>query len=89
MISILVRFISGHNFLKRHNKLVDPQTGSAICRFCAEEDETGDHIINRCPKFAKLRYELLGLPETDPEDWRHQDLVNFLKRKEVQALEQE
>ena len=45
-LSKYVRFITGHNFLNRHNLLVNPALDtSKLCRNCGEEEETGDHII--------------------------------------------
>ena len=83
-----VRFLTGHNFLNRHNKLLNPNLNiSKLCRNCGEEEETSDHIINRCPQYGLHRYGLHGKTETNPEDWMMTDLVRFLSKPEVIALE--
>ena len=87
-LSMAVRFLTGHNFLNRHNKLLNPNLNiSKLCRNCGEEEETSDHIINRCPQYGLHRYGLHGKTESNPEDWMMTDLVRFLSKPEVIALE--
>jgi hypothetical protein len=35
---------------------------------CGLEDETGKHVICKCPKFAQLRHGLLGDYEVTPPE---------------------
>ena len=32
--SVVVRWITGHNFLKRHNAIIEPEPHDPKCRFC-------------------------------------------------------
>ena len=87
-ISALVRFSTGHNFLLRHNNLIDPlKYPSKLCSNCGEEEETGDHIINRCPKFYMKRLTLTGKGDTSPMDWSIKDLTKFLTDPAVLKME--
>ena len=55
------RWISGHNFLGRHNHLLNPEKyPDPICRACGEEEETSSHLILECPVLSEMRFKILG-----------------------------
>ena len=55
------RWISGHNFLGRHNHLLNPEKyPDPICRACGEEEETSSHLILECPVLSEKRFKILG-----------------------------
>jgi hypothetical protein len=64
------RWISGHNFLKRHRSLLEPLIyPDNVCRACLEDEETSSHLILQCPAFGQARNRIFGqflLPE-EPE----------------------
>ena len=53
----LVRAITGHNFLGKHQNIID-HTISKVCRFCNEDTETFHHFITECPSLRQLRLEI-------------------------------
>jgi ribonuclease HI len=63
----IFRWISGHNFLKRHRSLLEPLIyPDSTCRACLEEEETSSHLIMQCPAFGQARHGIFGqhlLPE--------------------------
>jgi len=58
-ISWLVQIFTGHNFLNRHDALVDPEK-DPTCRLCEEEEETSFHLVAECPALAWLRMQVFG-----------------------------
>ena len=59
MLSNMVQIITGHNYLKRHESLVNDNDDS-ICRLCLEEEETSFHIYAECPALGWARLRVLG-----------------------------
>ena len=53
----LVRAITGHNFLGKHQNIID-HTISKVCRFCNEEVETFYHFITDCPSLRLIRSDI-------------------------------
>jgi ribonuclease HI len=88
--SLLVRWITGHNFLKRHNMIVnDPNTFDVWCRLCELEPETSSHIITTCPSLWMHRWVTLGWPYLDPvfPEWSPGNLIKFIKLPLISSLE--
>ena len=62
----LIRFLTGHAFLRRHNAIVfhglNPPPGDVSCRLCEDKysDETPHHLITECDRFCLWRAETLG-----------------------------
>jgi hypothetical protein len=55
----MLRFLTGHNFLNRHQSLVDGTT-SPLCRLCEEDEETSYHLTAECPVLQTQRKEVFG-----------------------------
>ena len=55
-----IRIISGHNSLFYFRSRIDPEI-KPTCRFCLEDHETFDHLVNHCPRFNSYRREYLSL----------------------------
>ena len=95
-LGLLVRFLTGHAFLRRQNFIVnrgrypsDNDSENVVCRLCEEEEETPHHIITRCPALANDRLMTFGtafLPEK-PE-WTIRQLEALL-RDDIAALEED
>ena len=85
----MIRWITGHNFLRRHQGLVDEEA-ALLCHICQEDEETSSHIIMECPGLSHLRQDYLGQPlhstELD-EKWKVFDLNNFLNHPLILILE--
>ena len=92
----LVRFLTGHAFLRRQNAIVstglDPPPGDVSCRMCEDrvEDETPHHIITECDRLCLWRTETFGNFVLDEyPQWDPRDLSKFLSRKDIILLESE
>jgi len=81
-IGLLMRWITGHNFLRYHRSLLD-KTGltSPMCRFCHTEPESAYHIILHCPAFNDERRLILNIqhPNHDPTTIPISALLQFIK----------
>ena len=96
----LVRFVTGHCFLRRHNAIIasginppprDEQIFPQLCRLCGEEDETAIHIIAECNAFCEWRYSTLDEPLLDlfNPGWTVCGLAKFLTNRDIILLEAE
>ena len=95
-VSAIVRFLSGHTFLNRHNvvikyKLRGPDADhheEASCRLCEEEEETPSHFATSCPMLSQQRLAYLCSFEFDsPPPWSRA-LIDFLNLPEIRQLEE-
>ena len=55
----LIELITGHNNLNYLQSKIYPQDVSEMCRFCEEEEETFEHLLNECPCFLLDRRDIL------------------------------
>ena len=90
----LVRYITGHAFLRQHNAIVfhnlNPPPGDNSCRMCEDSfhDETPHHLITECDRLCMWRNETLGGYVLDDfPNWDPRDLTKFLCRKDIILLE--
>ena len=85
-LSRCVAFITGHNNLRYHRSLHDPDTPSG-CRFCAMSPETAAHLYANCPRFLGLRFDLSGLLYLHhlPDSWSVDRMVSFLSHAPISA----
>ena len=85
-LSVLVQIITGHNFLKRHEALVN-ENDDAECRLCLEDDETTFHVLAECPALAEPRMQVFGSTiQAAPLQWTIQELVSFVCRASINHL---
>ena len=84
----MVRWITGHNFLKRHNAIINQET-NAVCRFCELELETSSHLITDCEVLVFKRSEIFLSYFLDKEnpDWNVKALVKLITQSEMKSLE--
>ena len=90
----LVRFLTGHAFLRRQNAVVfhghSPPPGDISCRMCEDpdKDETPHHLITECEALCHWRISTLGsfllqeVPVWDPDT-----LAKFINNKNIILLE--
>ena len=73
----LVRAITGHNFLAKHqNRIGNPV--SPECRLCEEDKETFMHLLTACPRLERPRREIF-LDKDPSSGWKPHQLVRFIK----------
>ena len=58
-MSRLLKLITGQNNLNYFQSIIYPGKVSELCRFCEEEEETFEHLINECPCFITYRRNIL------------------------------
>jgi ribonuclease HI len=82
-LSRVIRWTTGHCFLRYHSTLV--RTGSRTddankCRKCRLSPETASHILLECDAFALTRLQAFGSTEMDPDDfeWEPHNLCTML-----------
>ena len=85
----MVQIITGHNFLRYHQGLVDGahDDDDYLCRLCLEDDETSSHVVADCIAVETARQDVfntldLGLPLT----CSYRELAVFFKEADIQHL---
>ena len=74
----LIEIITGHNNLNYPQSKIYPNDVSELCRFCEEEDETFEHLLNECPCFLIDRRDIiLNNPIVNTLDWKPNTLLKF------------
>ena len=77
-LTMVIRAITGHNFLGYHQNKVDPHTYK-ICRLCEESDEKFVHILTECPRLWLTRQEIyLDQTPTQGGPWSLDKLLQFI-----------
>ena len=57
---------------------IHPGQISELCRFCEEEDETFEHLLNECPCFTSHRRDILrNIPIIKTIKWKAKMLLKF------------
>ncbi len=77
-----LRWITGHNFTRRHQHLLDPaRYRTNTCRLCHQEQESPEHLLTDCTVLGPFRRRFLQhetLPK--PYQWTTDALRNFLEK---------
>ena len=96
VVSQVARFLTGHAFLRRQNKIVltgmNPPPGDNSCRLCEDSfyEETPHHILTECDRLCSWRAETLGQCILEEfAGWHPRPLIKFLKLKMLISLETE
>ena len=84
----MIQFITGHNFLNRHQAIID-KSDKKVCRYCAKGEESTEHIMSYCDKFATERQLLFNDPYPAPPytNLPFEQVVTFLKMAKINTLE--
>ena len=74
----LIEIITGHNNLNYLQSKIYPNDESELCRFCEEEDETFEHLLNECPCFLMDRRDIIfNNPIINTLEWKPDTLLKF------------
>ena len=77
-LTIIVRAITGHNFLGKHQNHINPNI-SKVCRFCKEHEKTFFHFISTCPTLRQLRESIFhDKPHPQDNSWSIHKLKTFI-----------
>ena len=89
----MIGFLTGHNFLKRHQALIDggaeDEDADKWCDFCGGGEQTTEHIVSFCESLAALRQEHLGaaFPQHPFTEIKLASLLSFLRAARIKSLE--
>ena len=85
----MVRALSGHDFRRRHEGIVNKTTENEMqCRNCEEDQETASHVIMDCPVFTTLRAQAFGSYSADVSQvWTVHTLSRFLSAYPIAEME--
>ena len=63
-VSSLVQCITGHNFLRKHEALIDSGESLDSCRYCEEDSvpESSFHVVGECRAFNEVRHAIFQAP---------------------------
>ena len=89
----MIQFITGHNFLNRHNFIVHGlhEEVDPMCELCDYNySQTTAHIIGECPALTGARLEVFSLYTIEPPfNFTIRAIVKFLHRAGIAALSME
>ena len=76
----VIRWITGHNFLRRHQNLLEPDIfTSSTCRLCFDDDETSSHLLLHCPILDITRNKITHQRRPQaPYVWNPRRLTQFI-----------
>jgi len=81
-IGRIIRWLTGHNFLRRHANIINPiHYSNPKCRLCGMDEETSSHILTDCMALDFERFQLMKsghLPH--PYRWKLKQVSNFLEK---------
>ena len=77
-LQIIVRAITGHNFLAKHQNTIGLPIATE-CRLCEEEPETFIHLCTACPVLRQAREDIFLNQPPGPEGvWTTKNLIKFI-----------
>jgi hypothetical protein len=77
--------LTGHSCLRKFLNRIG-RADSVICRYCEEEEEDMNHLLTRCPAFARIRLNTLGKDfpsEVELKGINPLRLLKFAKQSEI------
>ena len=88
-VSSLVQCITGHNFLRKHEALIDSGESLDSCRYCEEDSipESSFHVVGECRAFNEVRHAIFKRHTlADPPEWTVRKLASFLREASIGPL---
>lgn len=86
---VLTQFMTGHNFLNRHNFIVRPEEANPLCSLCdSGEFQDSEHILAKCPYFLGLRQRIFHhfVLEAPFDDLAIGDVLSYLHQSGLEAV---
>jgi ribonuclease HI len=91
-IGLMIQFLTGHGFLRRHLNLLDVESGKdpptdPACRLCGGFEETPIHFITECSALQLSSRKIFRYSSTtQPLNWSIDRLCTFLRLDQVSRL---
>ena len=74
----LIEGTTGHSNLNYLQSKIYLEDISELCRFCEEEPETFDLLLNECPCFQQPHFDILhNQPLINTTKWDSADIIAF------------
>ena len=74
----LIEIVTEQNNLNYVQSKIYPEDVSELCRFCEEEDETFEHLLNECPCFIIARRDIMqNVSIINTINWNPKLLLTF------------
>ena len=74
----LIEYTTGHNNLSYLQGKIYPEDVLEQYRFCEEEPETFDRLLNECPCFQQAIFDIIhNQPIINTTKWNSADLIAF------------
>ena len=90
--SLLVQLETGHNFMARHQHIIDSNNGiegtSPVCRLCDTDEETSAHILAQCTALTEIRLKYFGKENFSPPyvNLDKDAVVGFLREAPIEEM---
>ena len=91
--SVLVQIMTGHNYMQRHQHLIDTTNGvegdGPVCLLCKKGEMTSEHIIGQCEELIGLRIKHFMEIELKPPfiNLSLAAVIGFLREVQIVALQ--
>ena len=96
-LGIMIQFITGHTFLRRHQGLIDKSADpdasiDKSCRLCKNGEETPFHLVMECEELTHHRSRLFRHQKDRPTDpdctiqWSVRSLASFISSDDIGLL---
>ena len=89
---MLIQLETGHNYMARHQHLINEAAGdeesSPVCTLCGTGEQTSAHILAECSELANLRTSFFGVPHLFPpyDNLDRSSLLGFLREAPIEEL---
>ena len=90
--STLIQLETGHNFMARHQHLIDKANGiqgtSQTCKLCGTGEQTSAHILAQCHELIPLREKYFKKPFLNPPyiNLESRAVLGYLREAPIEEL---
>ena len=90
--STLVQIMTGHNYMNRHQNLIDTTNGvegdGPQCTLCGDGEMSTEHVLTECVALAQLREKHFGIQVLAPPfiSLSKGALIGFLREAPIDAV---
>ena len=90
--SMLIQLETGHNYMARHQHLINKSAGddesTPVCTLCGSGEQTSAHILAECTELAEIRLKHFGISYLLPPyiNLDRSSLLGFLREAPIEEL---
>ena len=92
MYSVLVQIMTGHNYMPRHQNIIDKANRvvgpGPICTLCQEGEQSSQHIIGECGALNDIRFKHFDAYQLSPPftALKKSALIGYLRDAPIDEL---